>query len=59
MKVISLTNHDHEHCWRMYRGPISMVIPDGHTVQQCCKCQTIRTVHVDHAVDRQEKEGRR
>lgn len=26
-----------------------MVIKDGHTVQQCCKCQAIRQIHLDHA----------
>lgn len=25
-----------------------MVIPDGHTVLQCCKCHNIVTKHSDH-----------
>lgn len=36
------------HCWHQHRGPIWMVIPDGHTVQECCKCHAHRTVHVEH-----------
>ena len=42
----------HEHCWHAHRGPVMMVIKDGHTVQQCCKCQATRQVHLDHAYDR-------
>ena len=38
----------HEHCWHVKRGPIWMVIPDGHVVQECCKCHSIRTTHADH-----------
>jgi len=45
--------HPHEHCWHVYSGPIHMVIPNGHIVQQCCKCESTRTVHVDHAYDNQ------
>lgn len=43
--------HDpkHDHCWHQYRGPILMVIPDGHTIQNCCKCPETRTIHIDHA----------
>lgn len=39
----------HEHCWHALRGPIWMVVPDGHTVQKCCGCNATRTIHVDHA----------
>jgi hypothetical protein len=28
-----------------------MVIPDGHIVQECCKCKSHRTVHVDHVFE--------
>lgn len=48
MKVINLNDHSHDHCWHAYCGPIWMVIPDGHTVQKCCKCPAMRTIHVDH-----------
>ena len=37
------------HCWHAKRGPIWMVLKDGHIVQQCCHCTTTRTVHADHA----------
>lgn len=36
------------HCWHHYRGAILMVIPDGHVVQECCKCHQHRTVHAEH-----------
>ena len=39
----------HSHCWHAHRGPIWMVLPDGHIVQKCCECGAIRTVHVEHA----------
>lgn len=42
----------HEHCYHAYRGPMMMVIPDGHIVQKCCKCSSTRTVHADHAFGR-------
>lgn len=47
---------DHSHCWHIFRGPIWMVVPDGHIVQQCCECQTSRTIHADHAHDRRIKD---
>jgi len=25
-----------------------MVVPDGHTVQKCCSCSSMRTIHVEH-----------
>jgi hypothetical protein len=55
MKIINLTSDDHEHCWHFYHGAIHMVIPDGHVVRQCCKCQAIRAVHADHALDQHER----
>ena len=39
----------HQHCYHALRGIIAMVIPNGHTVQKCCKCEAIRTIHIDHA----------
>lgn len=57
MKIINLISDGHEHCWHAHRGPIWMVIPNGHTVQQCCKCQATRTVHVDHVLD--QRKGKR
>lgn len=39
----------HQHCYHAYHGPIWMVIPDGHIVQKCCKCEATRLVHIDHA----------
>lgn len=49
MKVINIDmSNGCEHCWHVFRGPIHMVIPDGHTVQECCKCHGHRTVHMDH-----------
>jgi len=43
---------EHKHCFHLFRGPIHMVIPDGHVVQKCCTCERTRTVHADHAYDR-------
>lgn len=48
---ISKQEDNHEHCYHAYHGPIHMVIPDGHTVQKCCKCGTTRAIHMDHAHD--------
>lgn len=36
-------------CLHVFRGPIWMVVPDGHIVMQCCKCQCTKTVHAEHA----------
>lgn len=36
------------HCYHAHRGPIWMVIPNGHVVEECCKCHSTRTVHVEH-----------
>lgn len=35
-------------CFHNFHGPIHRVIPYDHLVQQCCKCNKIRTIHVDH-----------
>lgn len=43
--------HGHEHCFHAYRGAIHMVIPDGHVLEKCCKCETTRMVHIDHQFD--------
>jgi hypothetical protein len=39
---------NHEHCYHAFTGPIWMVVPPGHVVQKCCKCESVRTIHVDH-----------
>lgn len=39
---------EHEHCWHAFRGPLMMVVPDGHVVETCCKCHKMRTIHADH-----------
>jgi len=39
----------HQHCWHAHRGPIWMVVPNGHILQDCCKCHATRLIHVDHA----------
>jgi hypothetical protein len=46
-------NHDknHAHCYHLHRGPIWMVIPDGHVVMKCCGCPHTVTVHADHAAE--------
>lgn len=36
------------HCYHNFRGPIWMVIPDGHVVQKCCKCNDTIVVHIEH-----------
>lgn len=38
-------------CYHAKKGPIMMVIPDGHIVQECCKCHNTRVVHIDHLKD--------
>lgn len=38
----------HEHCYHPRRGPIHMLVPDGHVVEQCCSCGKVRTVHAAH-----------
>jgi len=45
------------HCWHAHEGPLFMVVPDGHIVQECCKCQAHRTIHRDHAYSEAAMEG--
>lgn len=45
----------HEHCWHAFRGPIWMVIPDGHILQKCCGCDAKRTIHIDHAYEHRKE----
>lgn len=53
MKYITIEEQNKcNHCYHTKREPIMMVIPDGHTVQECCKCHQTRTVHVDHTFRR-------
>ena len=42
------------HCWHDFRGPLWIVLPDGHVVQKCCHCEQTRTIHVEHAHGREE-----
>lgn len=44
-------NENHEHCYHTYRGVLHMVVPDGHVVQKCCSCSSMRTIHADHMND--------
>lgn len=37
--------------WHLYTGVIHMVVPAGHVVQHCCKCDAMRTVHRAHVRD--------
>ncbi len=44
----------HQHCYHAIRaggGIVAWVIPKSHIVEICCKCDSIRTIHVDHAAD--------
>lgn len=36
------------HCWHTYCGVILMVVPDGHTVMQCCRCGAQKLEHREH-----------
>lgn len=38
----------HECCYHRFTGPLLRIVPDGHVVQKCCKCDNTRTVHRDH-----------
>lgn len=38
-----------EHCYHTKQGPIMMWVPDGHVVEECCKCHGWRTIHRSHA----------
>lgn len=45
-----------EHLWYPFNGPIHMVIPDGHVLQKCDRCQEMRTVHrLSHVSDIRSK----
>jgi len=39
---------DCDHCYHLHRGPLLMVVPNGHVVLSCCKCKNLRTQHADH-----------
>lgn len=39
---------EHKHCYHPRKGPIHMVVPDGHVVMECCKCSVMEVVHIDH-----------
>ncbi len=43
---------DCPHHWHLYTGPILMVIPHGHVVQDCCVCNALRTIHKGHVKPR-------
>lgn len=43
-----LGDDSHEHCWHIFGGPIWMVVPDGHVVEECCHCHQHRTIHIEH-----------
>lgn len=36
------------HCWHVHRGPLLLVVRDGHVPMSCCKCGAIQTMHADH-----------
>lgn len=38
-----------DHCWHNFVGIIHMVVPDGHVVQKCCRCEEMRDIHRDRA----------
>lgn len=48
MEVLTEASEIHKHCYHPFGGVLSMVIPDGHVVQKCCKCPNTRTVHASH-----------
>lgn len=39
---------NHNHCLHSHRGPIHMVLKDGHVLLECCKCDYTTTKHIDH-----------
>lgn len=39
----------HVHCWHPWSGPISMVLPNGHVLMNCCGCGMSETRHSAHA----------
>jgi len=49
-----------DHTYQPYFGPVHMVVPDGHIVEQCVHCKGRRTVHkgvsnAGHLEQRQRK----
>lgn len=44
---------NHQHCFHTFRGPIWMVVPDGHVLEKCCKCETTRLIHIEHTQGRE------
>ena len=38
----------HQCCMHRYQGVLSMVVPDGHVVLQCCECRRMETRHAEH-----------
>lgn len=42
------TKSKHTCCFHTFRGPLMMVVPDGHVVEKCCECDCMRTVHIEH-----------
>lgn len=36
------------HCWHMFMGAIHMVVRPGHVLEECCKCDALRQVHIEH-----------
>jgi hypothetical protein len=43
-----LSEEAHDHCFHPYQGPIMQVVPDGHVVLKCCKCDAKKVVHKEH-----------
>lgn len=43
---------EHEHCFHLFRGVFHMVLPDGHVLEKCCKCQQTRVIHAEHSTRR-------
>jgi len=52
MKIEKESNH--EHCYHSFRGPIHVVVPEGHVVEKCCKCHSTRVIHVDHLTEKHD-----
>lgn len=47
-----------DHCFHPFRGPLLMVVQDGHVVVKCCKCPETKTEHADHLHNRARRSGR-
>ncbi len=39
---------EHVHCYHPFMGPVAMVIPPNHTVEECCMCGNIRLKQIFH-----------